>query len=353
MVNILSSNQGEELRKVQVTGGSTFIVSLPKPWVEQMGLNKGSVIRITQRDDLTLCLSPESADRGRSHGRVIINPRPDDTPERIVRRVVSAYLMGYNIIQLKNNKQRLDSSQRFNVKDFTRKKLVGTEILSDLPRELTLQVLLSYSELSVKDALRRMSVIAASMHRDALIALGTEEVNLAKEIIAMDDEVDRFNLYIIRLLKVAVVDGHILKESGLNSPRECLGYRLITKSVERMADHAVNIAHNRLELTLSIIDETLLTELKKLSEFALDIFESAMASVFNESYDEADRILDMAQNTRKMEAEILHTIVKHSPPEEVPALRLIVESILRTAEYGADIAETVLNMMVREAVKEA
>jgi phosphate uptake regulator len=120
-----------------------------------------------------------------------------------------------------------------------------------------------------------------------------------------------------------------------------------------MADHAVNIAHNRLELTLSIIDETLLTELKKLSEFALDIFESAMASVFNESYDEADRILDMAQNTRKMEAEILHTIVKHSPPEEVPALRLIVESILRTAEYGADIAETVLNMMVREAVKEA
>ncbi len=353
MVNILSSNQGEELRKVQVTGGSTFIVSLPKPWVEQMGLNKGSVIRITQRDDLTLCLSPESADKGRSQGRVIINPRPDDTPESIVRRVVSAYLMGYNIIQLKNNKQRLDSSQRFNVKDFTRKKLVGTEILSDLPKELTLQVLLSYAELSVKDALRRMSVIAASMHRDSLIALGTEEVNLAKEIIAMDDEVDRFNLYIIRLLKVAVVDGHILKESGLKSPRECLGYRLITKSVERMADHAVNIAHNRLELTLSVIDEILLTELKKLSEFALDIFESAMASVFNESYDAADRILDMAQDTRKMEAEILHIIVKHSPPEEVPALRLIVESILRTAEYGADIAETVLNMMVKDAVKEA
>ncbi|MBD3173139.1 AbrB/MazE/SpoVT family DNA-binding domain-containing protein [Candidatus Bathyarchaeota archaeon] len=349
----MSSNQGEELRKVQVTGGSTFIVSLPKPWVEQMGLQKGSIIRIKQRDDLTLCLSPEGADKNESQRRAIINPRPDDTPESIVRRVVSAYLMGYNIIQLRNNQQRLDSSQRFNVKDFTRKKLVGTEILSDLPKDLTLQVLLSYAELSVKDALRRMSVIAASMHRDAIIALGTEEVSLAKEIVAMDDEVDRFNLYIIRLLKVAVVDGHILKESGLKSPRECLGYRLITKSVERMADHAVNIAHNRLELTLSVIDKTLLDELKKLSEFALDIFESAMASVFNESYAEADRILDMAQDTRKMEAEILHTIVKHAPPEEVPALRLIVESILRTAEYGADIAETVLNMMVIDAVKEA
>lgn len=349
----MSLKTAEELRKVQITGGSTFIVSLPKAWVEQMGLQRGSVIRITQKDDLTLCLSPEGVDTADTQRKVIINPTSDDTPESIVRLVVSAYLMGYNIIQLKSNQQRLNSSQRFLVKDFTRKKLVGTEILSDLPQDLTLQVLLSYAELAVKDALRRMSVIAASMHRDAIIALGTEDFNLAKEIVAMDDEVDRFNLYIIRLLKVAVVDGHILKESGLKSPRECLGYRLITKSVERMADHAVNIAHNRLELTLSVVETELLSELKKLSDFALDIFESAMEAVFDEDYDEADAVLEMAQNTRSMEAEILHIIVKHAPPEEVPALRLIVESILRTAEYGADIAETVLNMTVKDAVREA
>lgn len=349
----MSSSPGEELRKVQITGGSTFIISLPKSWVEQMGLQKGSVVRISQKDDLTLCLTPEGADTSDTQRKVIINPTQEDTPESIVRRVVSAYLMGYNLIQLRSTQQRLDSGQRFSVKDFTRKKLVGTEILADLPQDLTLQVLLSYAELSVKDALRRMSVIAASMHRDAIIALGTDDVNLAREIVAMDDEVDRFNLYIIRLLKVAVVDGHILKESGLKSPRECLGYRLITKSVERMADHAVNIAHNRLELTLSIVDKELLDELKKLSDFALEIFENAMDAVFDESYKEADGVLDMAQQTRNMEAEILHLIVKHAPPEEVPALRLIVESILRTAEYGADIAETVLNMTVRDAVREA
>lgn len=349
----MSSKPGEELRKVQVTGGSTFIISLPKAWVEQMGIQRGSVVRITQKDDLTLCLTPEDADTSDTQRKVIINPTQEDTPDSIVRRVVSAYLMGYNIIQLKSNQKRLESSQRFNVKDFTRKKLVGTEILADLPQDLTLQVLLSYAELSVKDALRRMSVIAASMHRDAIIALGTDDVNLAREIVAMDDEVDRFNLYIIRLLKVAVVDGHILKESGLKSPRECLGYRLITKSVERMADHAVNIAHNRLELTLSIVDSELLSELKKLSEFALEIFETAMEAVFDENYAEADAVLDMAQQTRNMEAEILHLIIKHAPPEEVPALRLIVESILRTAEYGADIAETVLNMTVKDAVREA
>jgi phosphate uptake regulator len=120
-----------------------------------------------------------------------------------------------------------------------------------------------------------------------------------------------------------------------------------------MADHAVNIAQNRLALTLSVVEDELLSEMKKLSEFALDIFENAMGSVFNEDYEEADAVLDMAMKTREMEAEILHKIVKSAAPEEVPALRLIVESISRTAEYGADIAETVLNMTVNDAVVEA
>ena len=248
-------NQAEELRKIQVTGGSTYIISLPKDWVDQMGLKRGSVVSISQKDDMTLTLSPKSTEAGDKIKRVIITPKDEDTPESIVRRVVSAYLIGNNIIQLKSTHQRIDSAIRFAVKDFTRKKLVGTEILSDIPNELTLQVLLSYSELSVKDALRRMSIIAASMHRDAMAALTTDSPRLAREIISMDDEVDRFSFYIIRLLKSAVMDGHILKESGLNSPRECLGYRLIIKSIERMADHAVNIAENRLTLTMQPINE--------------------------------------------------------------------------------------------------
>jgi phosphate uptake regulator len=348
-----SGKSGEELRKIQVTGGSTFIISLPKLWVKQMGLQRGSVIRISQKDDLTLELQPQGAETSDNYRKAVINPRPNETPESIVRRVLSSYLIGYNIIQLKSNKKRIESRQRFKVKDFTRKKLVGTEILSDLPQELTLQVLLSYTELSVKDALRRMSLIAASMHRDAIITLGMEENNLAREIVAMDDEVDRFNLYIIRLLKVAVTDGHILKESGLRSPRECLGYRLITKSVERMADHAVNIAQNRLALTLSTVNEEILEEIQKLSEFALKIFEDAMDSVFNEQYAEADKVLERATLTRGLEAKAIQKIIKNAPVEEVPALRLIVESIRRTAEYGEDIAETVLNMTVKDAIIES
>ena len=139
----------------------------------------------------------------------------------------------------------------------------------------------------------------------------------------------------------------------MKSPRDCLGYRLITKSVERTADHAVNIAQNRLALTLTTVKGDVLDELTRLSDFALEIFENAMESVFDEDYNEADEVLEMAMRTREMEAEVLHRILKQASPDEVPSLRLIIESISRTAEYGADIAETVLNMCVRDAVIEA
>ena len=37
-----------ETRKIQVTGGSTFIISIPGQWVRENGMDKGSSVAITQ-----------------------------------------------------------------------------------------------------------------------------------------------------------------------------------------------------------------------------------------------------------------------------------------------------------------
>lgn len=341
----------EEVRKLQLTGGSTYIVSLPKGWVERMGLGKGSHVSITRMDDMTLSLRPEGAGREEEPRRAVIAVSDDITPENVVRRVISAYLIGYSMIQIRNPVKRIDLAQKLAVKDFTRKKLIGTEILSDLPRELTLQVLLSRSELSVTDALRRMSVIAASMHREAVSALRMDDSRLAREIVALDDEVDRFGLYIIRLLKAAAEDPYSIRGIGLRSAREGLGYRLITKSVERMADHAVNIAQNSLALTLSGRGEDLMGGLGPLSDEAVVVFEDSIEALFDWSYASAEGVIGRAERIRGEEAGVVRGIIKYAAPEDVPALRLIVESVMRTAEYGADIAEVVLNLTIRDEIR--
>lgn len=343
----MSEEAHEELRKIQLTGGSTYIVSLPKQWMEQMGIKKGHIMSISKTGPLSLSIKPKESDKKEKVKEVIITPFDNDTPQSLVRRVVSAYLIGYNIIKIRRRKDRLDSRVRYTIKNFTRKKLVGTEILSDLPNELTLHVLLSYSELSIRDALRRMSVITASMHRDAIYALSQQNIDLTRDIIAMDDEVDRFNLYIIRLLKAASVNDFILKESELNNSEKCQGFRLITKSVERAADHAVNIAESGKALNKKGLSPEISGELEKISKNAIRIFEDAIESLFEEDPYKAEDVLTSSENLRKMEAESIHKIIKHAEPGDIPELRLIVESIRRTGEYGTDIAETVLNMTIR------
>lgn len=345
--------QLEELRKIQVTGGSTYIISLPKIWVDQMNLKRGSVVSMIQSSDLSLNIRPKDQISQERVKKVVITINEADKSESVVRHLVSSYLGGYNIIQIRSTQKRIDPEVRYAIKDFVRKKLVGTETLSDLPNELTLQILLSYSELSVKDALRRMSIIAASMHRDAVMTLSNESPRIAKEVVAMDDEVDRFSFYVMRLLSVAIVDAHVLKVSGIANPRQCLAYRLVAKSIERMADHATNIAENRLVLNLVPINEVILKEFNKISQSAIKVFETAMEALLEGDYAEADKIMYSAEETRGMEAEVIHKIVKLAPVEDVPQLRLILESIVRTSEYGSDIAETVLNLTVSDSMSEA
>jgi phosphate uptake regulator len=91
-----------------------------------------------------------------------------------MRTAIAAYLNGYNIMHIRTQNQKtLNIKTRNHLKNFTRNYLVGTEIVTDTPDELTLQVLLNYPELTIHNALSRMSIIASSMQKEALTALNS------------------------------------------------------------------------------------------------------------------------------------------------------------------------------------
>lgn len=78
-----------------------------------------------------------------------------------------------------------------------------------------------------------MYLLASSMHRDAMSALAELNVELAKEVIKSDDEVDRFSLYVLYNLVMATQNGRVLREMGLKNPSDCLSYRAAVKSTRR------------------------------------------------------------------------------------------------------------------------
>jgi phosphate uptake regulator len=337
--------QDGEARKLQITGGSTYIISLPRKWVMRNQLRKGSSLILHEEEDGSLSVMPSELVKQEKKEDAFIRVSKKDESDAIIRKTVSAYLVGYNIIHVvAQSQEQLSSQQRNALKDFARRYLVGTEIVTDTPNELTLQILLSYPELTVNSALRRMSIITSSMHRDSITALRELDHQLAKAVIDTDTEVDRFNLYIIRQLKLAVSNPRILKEIGLTSARDCLGYRLITKSVERTADHAVSIAENVL-LMKKRIDDEVLRKIEDMSNLAISAFEDAIDSLFKHDFNLAENVIEKTKEIAKLEKEAVLSSQKIGIAE-IASLRLLIESVRRTAEYSSDIAEIVLNLNI-------
>ncbi len=339
----------EEQRKLQVTGGSTFILSLPKDWATKNELKRGSSMMVREEEDGSLSIAPATFPKKEKQDEAFIKVSINDNPDAIMRTAISAYLSGYNILHVRAQGQKVLSSKlRNHLKSFARHYLVGTEIVIDTPSELTLQVLLNYPELTVQNALSRMSIIASSMHKEAIAALKKLDYPSAKAVIETDREVNRFSLYIVRLLKLAVSNQRVVKEIGLTSQKECLGYRLIARAVERTADHATKISENTLQLK-DPVNEELLEKLSQLSGLAISMFESSMDALFRHDFNLAETVIEKISQVHKLEKDSV-LCSQSIKADEVVNLRLIIESVRRTAEYATDISEVVLNLNVESVL---
>jgi len=326
------------------------VLSLPKRWVTQNGLEKGSALLVRQEENGSLAILPPGIGKQEKVEEALIKVSQQDSSEALIRKTVAVYLQGYNIIHIRAKDQKeILSTQRNAIKTFARNMLVGTEIVIDTSVALTLQVLLSYPELSVPSALRRMSIITASMHKDAITALKNIDHQLASDVRATDYEVNRFHLYIIRQLKMAIQNPRIITEIGLKKPKDCLGYRLITKMVERTADHATNIAKNVQRLTKQL-DKKFLQTIQEMDDVAISAFEIAIESLFRRDYNLAESVIARANAIVALEEQALRSS-KETDMEEAANIRLVIESVKRIAEYSMDIAEIVLNMTVESVIE--
>ncbi|NHV96214.1 MAG: phosphate uptake regulator PhoU [Thaumarchaeota archaeon] len=330
-------------RRIQFSGKSSYIIALPKRWVDNMKLNAGSEVTITRYGPSSLIITPKEQAPQPLRSDAVIEASAKDHPHSLIRRIISAYLLGYTIIYVKAKEGKFDLQHKEMVKETVRKSLIGAEVIDESSGHITIQIFLSLPELSVENALRRMFLIAASMHRDAINALSDLDHDMAAGVIKVDDEVDRFSLYTIRQLKLGVSDSRILEKIGLEAPKDCLGYRVIVKSVERVADHAASIAQNTL-LLRNKLSEEMLSGIRKLSELAVGFFERSSQALFKRDYEAAEKLILDANVVDEVVKDLQRIIDAESSRGQGYVARLVVEDIKRTAEYATDIAEIVLNL---------
>ncbi len=340
-----------ETRKIQFTGKSSYIVSLPKQWIMDLGLKQGDQVVVSRQGSSGLQIFlPKDHVRAQHGDEATFEISTEDDDTSIVRKLISIYFLGFKTINVVPKTGMLKPSQRAVVKDAVKRMLMGTEIISDSSSEITIQVLVNLLELSVDSAFKRMLHLAKSMFTDALIAVKEKNFELAKEVAKTDDEVDRFGFYIIRQLKIAIQNEHMLKEMGFKNARNCLGYRLVVKNIERTGDHAVFIAKDLIEFKKSI-KKDVLKRIQEMNEFAISILDQACLALFKEDYYQAEKTIKKSLEIIKFEKNVLQSAKSIKDEEEHYRVRRMVENIRRIAEYASDIAEIVLNVNVEKILK--
>jgi hypothetical protein len=75
------------------------------------------------------------------------------------------------------------------------------------------------------------------------------------------------------------------------------------------------------------------------------MFETAIESLFRQDYTLAESIVEKTKDVASLEKAAVVSSQKIEV-EDTPHIRLIIESIRRTAEYASDIAEVVLNLSI-------
>lgn len=344
-------DEREETRKIQFTGKSSYIVSLPKQWIMELGLKQGDQIRMIRKGSSTLELYPPKFEsRIQKKEDAVIEIEGEEEASSIVRKLISLYFLGYKTINVKPKNGRLSAHQRNTVKEAVKRMLMGSEIISDSSGGITVQVLVNLLELSVDGAFKRMIHLAKSMSNDAILAVKENNLELAQEVINTDDEVDRFGFYIIRQLKIAIQNEHMLKEMGFRNARNCLGYRLIVKNIERTGDHASFIAKDLLEFRKPVKKE-ILAKLQDMNKFCLSVLDDSCLALFKEDYSQAEKTIKKIDEIVKFEKKVRDASKQLKDDEEIYRVRRMTENIRRISEYASDIAEIVLNMNIEKTLK--
>src|SRR3990170_5532919 len=336
-----------ESRKVQRVGYSTFSVSLPKNWVRESGLKQGDLVMLLPEKDGSLKLVPSSmVERKKQSEEYTINSDLCNEPGLLERLIVGSYILGRDVLRIVSS-TRISRAQIDEVRGITHR-LMGLGIVQETPQQIDLQCSIEPTRFKIDMLLRRLSVIASTIHTEALQALTESNRDLAEDAIRREDEADMMYWLALRLMLSAQRDRVIGDKIGLDDPSQILYYGLITRYLELIADRAESIARMARDLhTLGKekASKNLMARIASMGELAHNLFLKAMDCVFTGDIELSNNLLEMARDIRSEHERLLKEL-----PEN-PILRTVVLELDRISDHGGSIAVIAINKALEKPSK--
>ena len=327
-------------RKIQLTGKSTYTISLPRDWITRLNLEQGEELSILEQNDGTLLLSKNTLASSKEK-EIEIDIDSIGEVSLLEKIIISKYLAGYSKIRLKSKADIPPKTSK--AISTTVANLIGSEIISEGFKEVEIRDLAIHGEFPIDKALRRAHLIARNMQIVAIDSFTNTDIESAKDIFEREDSVDRLYFLIRREIVSALENPSIMKEMNMK-PHEVLYIYPVAKSLEKIADHCESIAQSCLALEgNATIDEKTKNYLQEYSKKAVEIHTQAIQSFLSKKLNLAFKAIKIYEElSEKLKQKKLKR--ERSADFEVEIqIQLVERNLDRICGYGLDIAEMAID----------
>lgn len=328
-----------ERRKVMSLGKASLVVSLPREWLKMTGVEKGDAVSLTIGRDRSLTIRREE-EKAPPQLTITISVGANETPGSITRKVISCYLNGYDTVHLRSS-EVFTADQQTAIREVV--KSLYMRIIEASASTATIQALINESMASVPDAVERMHIITASMCKNVVNALRGWEPNLARSVLPLEEDIDQFRYFIIRLLRGAASDPQLAISLQVDMV-DCIDYLTIVNRIEHIADKAVSVA----EGLASLIEEgeklppTLHEACMSLAEAACESYNGAVDSFLSKDQEASNRMIE-GEASAMLFSERVTALIAEADNVDIPRLTMLRDGLAQIVEFSADIAEVTID----------
>lgn len=313
-----------EIRRIQITGGSSYMITLPKTWAESKGLKKNDPVTIIPQSDGSLLLTT-NGDSVEKESVKNLDVDSFDSPEALYRCLIGAYIAGHDQIVLKSDGP-IKGAFLEAASEFTQTSM-GMEIVEEEEDKIVIKDLIDHSVIVPQKNVRREYLLVKRMIADAF----SENRPTVFEISSRDTEVDRIHWLVMRQASIHMKDVYLSSKMGLElgGILTCTG---VSKILERMGDHAVLIVRNLQECNL--LEEPKFTDcFSKLGGLLVKYVEDSVKAWMDADCGLAEVII----RHKHILLENVESCFKELSDKNAGSL--IHGSVVRIADYCTDIAE--------------
>lgn len=330
-----------EFRKLQITGGSTMIVSLPKEWVSKYELSKGDLVSIEELSSGDLRISQLQGEKSKTCTTI------DCTKLEfgLLDLLIGAYLSGTDVIKVVSS-EKIPRSSRMVIREFLRDTR-GMEIESDEDKEIRIISLLNPSELKLQVSINRMYILISELVNDSYSVLDGDSIELLKDIEDRERQIDARRLLIERQVAAAIKIPSVEKRLDIDR-FSAMEHANIARVLERMGDHATRLA-------FLVRDNNDLIKLNpnEMPLLAIPLLASELKSLVHNMYTKDVRVIQSAKLAltklmKEIETEESEVWKGRKSSERLYCELQISESIRRLCAYGVNFSESLVNMLMHE-----